>query len=83
MKTVVVWDQCGQDQVKYAVLDGDYTHLHGVFINDAEGDPEKEDELSAIFYTEDGEDNAELQDDFPIDVVKNEECAVITAGFYP
>ncbi len=83
MKTVVVWDQCGQDQVKYAVLDGDYTHLNGVFINDAEGDPEKEDELSAIFYTEDGEDNADLQDDFPIDVVKNEECAVITAGFYP
>lgn len=83
MKTVIVWDMCGQENVRFAVLDGDFTHLSGVYINDADVDTDKENELSSIFYDEEGQDKQELREQFPVEVVKSEECAVITAGFYP
>lgn len=50
MKTAIIWNEI--EDLKYVVVDGDYTHLHGVYINMADNDPDKERELSGLVYDE-------------------------------
>lgn len=94
-KTVVIYDQLDAD-VKFAVLDGDYSHLNGVYINscvpdtDAENYAEleaalekKNEELSNLFYYPDtGKDKLELLEEFPTQAVRDG-AIVIVAGFLP
>lgn len=83
MKTVMIYDQCGQDDIKFAVLDGDYSHLNGAYINSTETSDDVAEELSDLLYDpESGNNRVELLEHFPIDAVKNG-AIVIVAGFLP
>ena len=52
MKTLFLFDQGGGRPV-FLEADGDYSHLEGVYINDV-GDPDLEQELKDLVYTENG-----------------------------
>lgn len=82
MKTVIIWDQCGQEALQFAVIDRDVSHLAGIYINSVDNDPAKEDELSNLFYTDEGALKVELTEVFPVDAVKKG-AKVIIAGFLP
>jgi hypothetical protein len=81
-KTVVIWDQIGQDDIKFAILDGDYSELDGVYINDAHQEQEDVDRLSDLIYDDNCKEIATFVDKFPVDLVKAG-AVVIVAGFLP
>jgi hypothetical protein len=65
MKTVVIWDSMGQDNVKFFIVEGDYSHLNNVYINS--GETEKEDELEALMsYDNEGKTKHEMLSEFPL-----------------
>jgi hypothetical protein len=82
MKTIVIWDQCGQSPIESFVLEGDYTHLNGVYINIA-GDQEKQDELDEILsYDDFGRPKVKMLNGFPSDIYEVGDV-VIVCGFVP
>lgn len=81
-KTVLIYDQCGLEPIKFYVLEGDYTHLNHVYINGSEDDEAKADELSSLMYGKDGQVKLKAKKGFPYKAVKAG-AAVIVAGFLP
>lgn len=81
-KTVLIYDQCGQEALKFYVFDGDYRHLEGVFINSVESPQELQDELHDLLFDEEGQYVVKLKTKFPRKAVVGG-AAVITAGFLP
>jgi hypothetical protein len=81
-KTIVIWDQIGQDDIKFAILDGDYSELDGIYINNSLQEPEDVNRLSDLIYDDNGREIATFVDKFPVDLVK-EGAVVIVAGFLP
>ena len=82
MKTVLIYDQCGQEPIKFYVLEGNYSHLDGVYINEADSQEHLQDELSNLMYTEKGRVIPMEHGCFPTHEVKNG-APVIVAGFLP
>lgn len=82
MRTVIIWDQCGQEQLLFFVVDGDLSELDGVYLNGC-GDEEKVDKLNSIIYRDDYSSYRNFAlTKFPVDAVKNG-AKVIVCGFYP
>jgi hypothetical protein len=79
-KTVVIWDNCGAEPIRFAVIDRDVSHLDGAYLNAADNDSDKEDELLVLFCSEPSK--VDLLEAFPVDAVKDG-AKVITAGFLP
>lgn len=80
MKTVVIYDQCGEYSPTFAVLDGDYRHFDKCYVNDASGTG---DAWGEFLYPDDtGNCAVNFQEEFPIEAVK-EGAFVIVAGFLP
>jgi hypothetical protein len=73
MKTVVIFDQCGECELRFGVFDGDLSHLHNKYINTTEISDEDSDDISEL--------NCNL-DTFPTEEVKNG-AKVIVCGFIP
>jgi hypothetical protein len=82
IKTIVIWDQIGQDDIKFAILDGDYSELDGVYINNSLQEPDDVNRLSDLIYDDSGREIAAFVDKFPVELVK-EGAVVIVAGFLP
>jgi hypothetical protein len=82
MKTVLIWDECGQQDIMFVVLDGDYSELDGIYINNAGQEQEDQDRLNDLIYDTHGEVIADFVKAFPVDAVKEGAC-VIVAGFLP
>lgn len=81
-KTVIVWDECGQSDISFVVIDRDVTHLAGVYINRGGNDRDKEDELTGLIYDDAGRTRNEHLPSFPVDAVKAG-AAVVVCGFLP
>lgn len=78
VKTIIIYDQI-YDNVQFIVVDGDKSHLDGVYIN---SEHELEDELYELLYVSEGTLKQVSLSAFPVDVVKNTpEVHVIIAGF--
>jgi len=89
MKTIMIYDQLMEQPIKFLVLDGDYSRLNGIYINQWYDDEEKEtkealmDELSDLIYNrETGQEHIEFLDSFPVYAVESD-TIVIVAGFLP
>lgn len=82
MKTIVIWDD-GQFQLKYFVLEGDYSHLHQIYINLT--DDNRSEELCSMMYDQKtGADKITMLLRFPLAVIRdNPEVCAISAGFVP
>lgn len=51
MKTAIIYNQF-EERISYHVIDGDYSHLHNVYVNG--GEEEKEDQLLEIIQDSEG-----------------------------
>ena len=81
MKTIVIWDSCGEEQIQFFVLDGDYSYFNKVYIG-INANIEYQKKLNALMYDEEGNQKIEFFDDFPMQVT-NEGFCVIKAGLIP
>ena len=86
MKTICIWDTCGQEPLKYFVVEGDQSHLDGTYIN-LDGDEDRQDELNKLTWDEEkDESTVEFLDAFPKELFSqfpNEGIEVIAVGFLP
>lgn len=78
-KTVLIYDQCGEAPITFYLVDGDYRHLHGVYVNSTACTEAEIDELNSLTA-----DPASMKSfkKFPRKAVLKG-AAVITCGFYP
>lgn len=95
MKTIVIWDTCGDNPISFFILEGNYAHLNNVYCNSfRESDEAYEaynalvDELYSLVFAEDGAFRLEALDTFPIEVItdmygKLNMATVIVAGCVP
>ena len=82
IKTLMIFDQCGQAPIKFYVLNGDYSHLDGIYVNHSQQDQKLVEELANLLYdAETGEELLESLDHFPYGAVSREHAKVIVAGF--
>lgn len=81
-QTVLIYDQCGQEDVQFVVLDGDYSELNGIYINNAHQEESDQERLNDLIYDEDGLHKVQFMKEFPVDAVKAG-AVVIVAGFLP
>lgn len=83
-KTVLIYDQCDAG-LKFAILEGDYKHLNGTYINSVTDSPEAEacqDELNKLVYNDNGSDKLQFLSVFPVAAIRDG-AEVIVAGFLP
>lgn len=81
-KTVIIFDQCGEAPIEFYVLNGDYRHLHGVYINEC-GDEALTEQLLKLLYDFEGRKlQKKPRNSFPYHAVKAG-AFVIVAGFMP
>lgn len=81
MKTVFIYELI-PEELKFFVVDGNYSELNNVYINEVRQDEVKTQILHDLIYDDEGNVLVEYSNDFPIDIVKNEDCIVIRCGFY-
>lgn len=90
MQTVIIYDQCDAN-IKFLLVDGDYTRFNGVYINSIISENKKEqkaaeklqDELNKLVYdNKTGRIKLPEVSSFPSAAVKDG-AAVIVAGFLP
>lgn len=77
MKTVIIYDQCGDSALRFYVHNGDCTELDGYYVDGEDEDEAKYEKLMSIV------NNNTKHDRFPIDIVKEGDAAVIVCGFLP
>ena len=82
VKTVIIWDQVGISAIQFAVVDGDYSHLDGVYNNGYHDDKTLDDLLNVVYREDRATFKVELTGKFPVSEVKDG-AKVIVAGFLP
>jgi hypothetical protein len=82
VKTIIIWDQCGQDALTFFVVDGDLSHLNEVYINGNE-DEALVDELNNLVYDNKGQCVLKVYKRFPRKTSMNPANKIIVAGFLP
>lgn len=75
MKTIVIWDTCGENQIMFGVIDRDISHLNQVYIGEAADNEALQDELQDL--------NLNTSPEFPYEVAIPGEYKVITCGYFP
>lgn len=79
VKTVIVFNELCDGEIKFIVFDGDFSHLNNIYINGE--DEDKAQELYSLLYDENGMKKVEFLLGFPMEIVRNKECKVIVCGF--
>jgi hypothetical protein len=80
MRTIIIYDQLGGDDIKFIILPGNYKHFNRVYINATEKEKEWH-ELSDLLYDDTtGAEKVMLLDEFP-ELEPGD--IVIVAGFLP
>jgi len=82
MKTVIIYDQCGQEDIKFFILEGDYRKFHNKYINSVDNPPKLDEELYTILYTSDGVLKQSYVKEFPVEAVRDG-AEVVIIGFFP
>lgn len=74
MNTIIIYDQCGEADITFYIVEGDKSHLNKIYINACDQDEALQDELYELIqkYT--------AIKDFPIYQI-GRETRVIVAGF--
>ena len=80
MKTVVIYDQCGEDVIQYFVVNADISHLDRTYVNQSE--ESKCNELNKILFNDNCDIAVTLLKAFPVQEVIDG-AKVIVVGFVP
>lgn len=92
MKTIVVWDTCGESEINFFVLDGDYKHLDRVRINayteDADEEAKQEELHNLVYDVDTGDLLVDMSPEFPYHIPESvpgyrEGWQIIVAAFIP
>lgn len=76
MKTIIIWDQCGENPLSFFLVEGDLNHLNGTYLNSVDSDEDNEAQLLEIT------EGAPALDSFPTEEVLKG-AQVIVCGFLP
>jgi len=82
MKTAIIFNE--MEEIKYYVLDGDFTKFHGIYINSMDADEELVDKLASTFY--DDKTGEELKEPIALSefvAAIRDGAEVIEIGFIP
>lgn len=82
MKTIVIFDQCGQEPLSFFISQKNLTSLDNVYINASNTSKKKEEKALALIYNKDGKLKPKMLESFPVDKV-DADTKVITIGFIP
>ena len=82
MKTVVIYDSCGEEELKFFVVNGDWRRFNRIYMNSTLCDKALQDELDTKLFTPEGNFRGTMTTKFPTEAVK-EGAAVIVCGFIP
>lgn len=82
MKTVLIYDQCGQEPLKFRVVDGDYSHLEGKYGNCTLTTEKESDEINELVFNKDWYLLEDFTQTFPTQAVV-EGAKVVIIGFLP
>ncbi len=85
MKTIIIWDSIGEEDIKFYVVEGDHTELNNVYVNSTKHDNYSEEELEVA-----QDALMKLVGDFPPEarfptnvILSFPDTKVIVAGFIP
>jgi hypothetical protein len=79
-KTVVIWDQCGENPLEFYVCAGNLAHLNNTYVNGGDSTEENQDLIQQAI------DEGERHEEFPLELIQDPEAeivAVICAGVIP
>ena len=76
MKTLIIYDQCGQEALEFYLMDCEWSKINGIYINNADNSEESEKYLMETL------EKAEKCDTFPLSRM-SEIQAVAICGFLP
>jgi hypothetical protein len=84
MNTIIIYDQLGEEPIKFLVLKGDYSKFNLLYVNSTDSDEALVDEFLGMLYDDSGELVAGLdwRDEFPVSATYAD-SKVIVAGFIP
>jgi hypothetical protein len=75
MKTIVIFDSCGQSNIKFFVKEGDFSEFNNQYVNDENCSEEASDFINSLKE----EDALEI---FPMEYI-NPDLRIIVCGFIP
>ena len=82
MKTVLIYDQLFESPVSFRVVEGDYSHLNGAYVNHMRLEANLSDELRALLFKDEvGNLFEDFTTEFPVEAVKA--GAKVVVGFLP
>lgn len=81
MKTAIVYFEV-PEYVRYFVVDGDYSHLHEVYVNSVNSDEKLQQELNDLVYGSDGYVQLKMLTVQEFAQHIREGAVLIEAGFY-
>ena len=81
MKTVIIYDQCFERPVSFYIVEGDLSHLNGVYGNHCNYDEKLQNELFKHVFDSEWNQLPALSE-FPVQAVKDG-AIVIVCGFLP
>jgi hypothetical protein len=95
MKTIVIWDTCGEDRIRFFVAPGDWEELDQAYLNSSDSSDEQIARMELMLYSaginlsEGFKNNSRVLNAFPLEAFRNEfnnfnpSIKVITCGFIP
>lgn len=83
MKTIVIWDLCGEGPLQYFVVKHDVTHLDGTYINSTKCPEANQDELGSLIFDDLWREKIKMYHKFPMKSVREPDSKVIVCGFLP
>lgn len=92
MKTFVIWDTCGADQLRFFIAEGDWSQLNEVFINSTDTTREQEEMINnmclaaGIVPGKAMKDQKTVFSEFPVRKMlkmDQDQVKVIVCGFLP
>lgn len=81
MRTVIIWDQCGEALLSWFVVDGDYSELNGVYVNEYGVNEKKEEKLNRLCWPDEDGFAFDRSEDF--NAMPRDDVKIIVCGIVP
>lgn len=81
MKTVIIYDTCGEDSIKFFIVDGSFKNLNNKYIGLEGTSKKEEDQINSLIWNSTFDKMLYLKE-FPVEAVK-EGAEVIVLGCIP
>lgn len=83
MPNTIVIFEAGDGVISFYVLEGDHSHLDRIWIGLADGEDEKQEELSDLLFDDTGNQNLTGSQEFPHASYRPQATSVIVCGLVP